>query len=81
MDKLEKLLKQVEHGSETPRWWNEIPEDAQEFLTILKDRAVNDGNIDNINVSKIVSILKDEWDVKVSYSAIRRYITGETYAN
>lgn len=80
MDKLEKLLKQVEQGSDTPRWWDELPEEAQEFLTILKDRAVN-GNKDNMNVSKIVSILKDEWDVKVSYSAIRRYLTGETYAN
>ena len=80
MDKLEKLLKQVEQGSDTPRWWDEVPEEAQEFLTILKDRAVN-GNKDNMNVSKIVSILKDEWDVKVSYSAIRRYLTGETYAN
>tara|TARA_Y100000004_G_scaffold187091_1_gene239447 strand:+ start:1325 stop:1567 length:243 start_codon:yes stop_codon:yes gene_type:complete len=80
MDKLEKLLKAVEQGNDVPRWWNKLPADAQEFLTVLKNRAEN-GNTANINVSKIVSILKDEWDIKISYSAIRRYLTGETYGN
>jgi transposase len=80
MNRLEELLKAVEQGSDIPRWWSKLPADAQEFLTVLKNRAEN-GNTESMNVSKIVSILKDEWDIKISYSAIRRYLQGDTYVS
>tara|TARA_X000001036_G_C20534613_1_gene747674 strand:- start:703 stop:945 length:243 start_codon:yes stop_codon:yes gene_type:complete len=78
MDNIDKLIKKVEHGKEFPRWWYDMSADAQEFLTVLRTRVADKG-IDNFNTSAITQILKEEFDVKISYSAVRRYLIGDGY--
>tara|TARA_R100000234_G_C4943698_1_gene154070 strand:- start:409 stop:651 length:243 start_codon:yes stop_codon:yes gene_type:complete len=78
MEDIDKLLEKAEHGKEYPRWWGDLPTKAQEFLSVLKTRVADKG-IDNFNMAMITKILKEEFDVKISYSAIRRYLIGDTY--
>jgi len=71
MKEIDKLLEEAEHGVKDNFVERQITPEAQEFLDTLIDRVRN-GVI--VKPYRIINILKREYDIEISDSAMRRYI-------
>jgi hypothetical protein len=71
MKEIDKLLEEAEHGVKDNFVERQITPEAQEFWDTLMDRVRN-GVI--VKPYRIINILKREYDIEISDSAMRRYI-------
>jgi|TARA_R100000388_G_C7107260_1_gene94909 hypothetical protein len=72
---IDKLLEEAEHGETGNYVDRKITEQAMPFWNALRERVLSGKEV---KPYRVITILEREYDIKISNSAMRRYLQGLT---